>query len=45
MMQNCPICGHKLVTIPGYTEPNFCRHCDEWIFTPEMLNLDEEDEE
>ena len=40
----CPVCGEMLVTIPGYTQPNFCRHCDEWIFTPEML-IKEKDEE
>ena len=41
MMENCPACGGRLITIAGYSMPNFCRKCDKLIFTPEMYEKDE----
>ena len=35
-MENCPVCGRKLITIAGYSMPNFCRHCSKLIITPEI---------
>ena len=40
-MENCPVCGRKLIIIAGYTLPNFCRKCDKLIFTPEMNEKEE----